>query len=198
MQINLSEIYASGYMTLPTGAAYTGTLNLLPVYWNMNMFDNNDIEALSIRNTVENTSQLDYDLYRDLLNQPLKLTDGIVKVGATQRSVKEYVSKDELKILRRGIHSVKPRLEIGNYTVSCLMKYDIGGGSLQPQILIRDFQNNKLVNESEVTAGISSDYIEVTATFDMKNDGIIDIQFFNQETGVNSYCLLKNIKLQKN
>jgi len=127
------------------------------------------------------------------------LTDGIVKVGATQRSIKEYNDiTDELKILRRGIYSTKPRLKTGNYTISCLMKYDLGGGILRPQILIRDYQNNKLVNESEVTANSSTDYIEVEATFDVKNDGIIDIQFLNQETGANSFCLLKNIKLQKN
>lgn len=196
--MNLSSIYASGYIIFPTGPLYSGNVNILTYLFSNNNFNSSDIEALFPRNLTQDISQLDYNIYRDLLNQPLKLTDGIVKVGATQRSVKEYVSKDELKILRRGIHSVKPRLEVGNYTVSCLMKYDLGGGTLRPQILIRDYQNNKLVNESEVTADSSTDYIEVTANFDMKNNGIIDIQFFNQETNVNAFCLLKNIKLQKN
>lgn len=195
--MNLSSIYASGYLSLPSGVLYSGSVNVLTYSFSNNNFNSSDIEALFPRNLTQDTTQLDYNLYRDLLNQPLKLTDGIVKVGATQRSIKEYVNKDEIKILRKGIHSVKPRLEVGNYTVSCVVKYDLAGGTLRPQILIRDFQNNKLVNESEATAGISSDYIEVTATFDVKNDGIIDIQFFNQETNVNAYCLLKNIKLQK-
>lgn len=199
MQINLSQLYQSGSLSLPSGATFTGTINTLSIYWAANCYRNDDIEGLIIRNTVQDTTQLVYDNYRDLNNQPLKLIDNIVKAGATQRSIKEYNQlTGEFKILRKGIYSTKPRLAAGNYTASCLVKYDLGGGTLRPQILVRDYQNNKLVNESEATIDVSIDYIEVSITFDVKNDGIIDLQVFNREAGINAYCLIKDFKLQKN
>ena len=118
---NVNKLYYQGNFQLIVGTAITGIANLLTTFWDCVDFNENDYKAIIPRNTIEDTTQLDYSAVRDILNQPVKLIDNIVKAGNEQRSIKEYVSKDEIKILRRGVHSIKPRLEAGNYTASCFV-----------------------------------------------------------------------------
>ena len=205
--LDISDIYSFGHTTLITGTNFTGVINVLTNSWSKNYFNSSDYEAIEIMNTTQNTSQLDYSTIRDIENKPLKLIDGLVKVGATQSSNIEYIyqgtqnidyylTPSTLKIKRKGVKCIRLRCKGGvQKTASVWLKYDLGGGTLLPQLLLRDVNNNKIVDEQDITLTAGSGFVEVTCTFTPKNDGVIELQVFNREAGVNSYCIISDFKL---
>lgn len=205
--LDINGIYYQRYSTLNSGVRYTGTANLLASpYW-LNNSDRNKIFPITQNQTIDNTHTLEsFGVTTDLENQPLDLIDGIRKVGAIQQSLLSFIdegiqgtdyyeTKNTIKIHRRGIFKKTIRLNKGIHIISAWLRYDLQGGTNRPQLLIRDSENNKLVNNSDTTVSSGTGFRYIETSFTVKQDGEIVFMFFNQESNVNSYCIISDLKI---
>lgn len=204
LQLDVNDTYIQVYNTLNSGVRYTGTpIILTSQYWKLH----NKLPIVIQNQDYDNTVTLEsYGINTDLENQPLDLIDGIRKVGAIQQSLLSFIdegikgtdyyeTKNTIKIHRKGIFKKTIRLNKGIHIISAWLRYDLQGGTNRPQLLIRDSENNKLVNNSDTTvsSGIGFRYIETS--FTVKQDGEIVFMFFNRETHVDSYCIISDLKI---
>ncbi|MFK5284046.1 hypothetical protein ACI3PL_31155, partial [Lacticaseibacillus paracasei] len=73
-----------------------------------------------------------------------------------------------VKIHRKGIFKKTIRLSKGVHIISAWLKYDLQSGTNRPQILIRDSENNKLVESSDTTVTLGTDFRYIETSLTMK------------------------------
>lgn len=137
----------------------------------------------------------------DILQHPRRMINGVLDGGAYEHS-SDSLSFTEFKtfapsiqIDRAGYKRISLPVKAGvARTVSCWVKFNIGGSANTPQMIISAAEDVLSTNPITVTAtGDGSSYEQLTSTFTPKASGIVFVQFYNRESGAGSVANFSDI-----